>query len=715
MPTCVPSRRFSLAIGIFLLSSLVALTGCMSRSLTGLVITPAVNTAAVTVGQTAQFQAFAIYTESGHQTTQENVTSSVTWSSSVVGVASINSSGLATGVSGGLSIISASLQGSFGPLSATSNLTVGTTSGGGGSGGETRALTSVSVIPGSQNLTAVGEVAQYIAIGNYSAAPSSANLTDLATWQSSDTTIAQVSSTGAVTGEGVGTATITALATGPDGSVVTGSGTVTVINPISSRLLVALNVSPGSQILTASGQTAQFIAIGTYNSSPLSADLTDSVTWQSSDSSIATVNASGIVTAVGTGSATITALGTASDGSVVTGAGIVTVQAGSSGTRILTSLTVIPSSQTLTAATQTASFIAIGTYNIAPLTADLTSSVTWESSTNNVATINASGVATAVAAGTTTITALGTATDGSVVSASGTLSVNTSTVGVRLLTGLTVSPGVQVLTGTNQKADFSDYGTFNTSPTSLNLTTSSTWSSSDNNVATVDAGTGVVTSVGAGTATITAQATGPDGSQLSATGTVTVVTATTPPTRILTTLTVIPPSQTVNSAGESTQFLAIGTYNVAPLTADLTDQVTWVSSDTTVASVTSTGVATALALGETTITAIATATDGSPIVATASIQNTGGAGSIQLPILDVYLVGNGTGTVTSGTQINCPSNLGANCAANYPSGTVVTLTEAPGPGSVFSGWSTNCTVATPTTCTITVNSNDTVGAIFDPQ
>jgi uncharacterized protein YjdB len=714
MPTCVPSRRFALAIGISLLSSLVALTGCMSRSLTGLVITPGVNTAAVNMGQTAQFQAIAIYTESGHQTTQENVSSSVTWSSSVVGVATINSSGLVTGVSGGLSIITANFQGSFGPLSATSNITVSSQSGGGG-GGEARALTSVSVIPGSQNLTAVGEVAQYIAIGNYSAAPSSANLTNLATWQSSDTTVAQVSSTGAVTGEGVGTATITALATGPDGSVVTGSGTVTVINPISSRLLVALNVSPGSQILTASGQQAQFIAIGTYNSAPLSADLTDSVTWQSSDSSIATVNGSGVVTAVGTGSATITALGTGSDGSVVTGAGIVTVEAGSSGSRILTSLTVIPSSQTLTAATQTASFIAIGTYNIAPLTADLTSSVTWESSTNNVATINSSGVATAVAAGTTTITALGTATDGSVVSASGTLSVNTSTVGVRLLTGLTVSPGVQVLTGTNQKADFLDYGTFNTSPTSLNLTTSSAWSSSDNNVATVDAGTGVVTSVGAGTATITAQATGPDGSQLSATGTVTVVTATTPPTRILTSLTIIPPSQTVNSAGESTQFLAIGTYNQAPLTADLTDQVKWVSSDTTVASVTTTGVATAMGLGETTISAIASAADGSPIVASASIQNTGGAGSVQLPILDVYLVGNGTGTVTSGTQINCAANLGTNCAANYPSGTVVTLTEAPGAGSVFSGWSTNCTVATPTTCTITVGSNETVGAIFDPQ
>ncbi|MGC2617521.1 MAG: Ig-like domain-containing protein, partial [Acidobacteriaceae bacterium] len=620
----------------------------MSRSLTGLVITPAANTASVSVGQTAQFQAIAIYTESGHQTTQENVTSSVTWASAETGVATITSAGLATGMSPGVSSITANIQGSFGPLSASSNILVATQSG----GGQSRALTSVSVIPGGQNLTSVGEVAQFIAIGNYSSAPSSANLTSLVTWQSSDTTVAQVSSTGAVTGQGVGTATITALATGPDGSVVTGSGTVTVNNPISSRTLVALNVSPGSQVLTAAGQQAQFIAIGTYTSAPLSADLTDSVTWQSSDSSIATVASDGVVTAVGTGSATITALGTASDGSVVTGAGSVTVQAGTSGTRILTSLTVIPSSQTLTAAGQTASFIAIGTYSAAPLTADLTSSVTWETSTTNVATVNASGVATAVAAGTASITALGTATDGSVVSASGTLNVNTSTTGVRLLTGLNVSPGNQVLTGVGATAQFSDYGTFNTSPTSLNLTTSSTWSSSDTGVATVNSSTGVVTSVGAGSTTITAQATGPDGSQLTATGTVTVVTATTPPTRILTSLSIIPASQTVNSAGESTQFLAIGTYNVAPLTADLTDQVTWVSSDTTVASVTPTGVATALSLGETTISATATAADGSPILATASIQNTGGGGTILLPILDVYLVGTGTGTVTSGTQIN---------------------------------------------------------------
>jgi hypothetical protein len=71
--------------------------------------------------------------------------------------------------------------------------------------------------------------------------------------------------------------------------------------------------------------------------------------------------------------------------------------------------------------------------------------------------------------------------------------------------------------------------------------------------------------------------------------------------------------------------------------------------------------------------------------------------------------GAGTGVVTSSPAgINC---AGANCSANFASGTVVTLTESPSPGNNFTGWSGACT-GTGTTCTVTMSAAEAVTATF---
>ena len=69
----------------------------------------------------------------------------------------------------------------------------------------------------------------------------------------------------------------------------------------------------------------------------------------------------------------------------------------------------------------------------------------------------------------------------------------------------------------------------------------------------------------------------------------------------------------------------------------------------------------------------------------------------------------GTGTVTSNTGgINC----GATCSANFTSGTSVTLTANPGAGWIFSGWTAGpCTGSNPS-CTVTMNSTQSVTALF---
>ena len=413
-------NRTAFIIGVSLCSTVLLANGCLSHSLTGLKIEPAAGKTQVIPGVSAQFKAIGIYTESGHQTTEEDLTDQVQWSTTIPAVATVNASGLVTGINPGLTSVMASIKGTFGNLTATSDVTVSTPSGGGSTG--SRALKAVTIVPANQTLGS-GQTGQLLAFATYSASPTSENVTDTAAWNSSDTAVATVSSSGLVKAGGAGTATITAVTTGPDGSALQGSCTITVTSAATTggRTLTAIAVTPGAQTLSTAGQTAQLLAVGSYSASPTSANLTTSASWQSSDTSVATVNSTGVVTAVGPGSATITAVGTASDGSVVTGSATITVTSAAPSTRTLLSLSVIPTTQSVTQTGETSQFLAIGTYSAAPLTEDLTNQVQWVSSDQLVATVNNAGLATTVGLGESSITALATNPDGSVVSATGIL------------------------------------------------------------------------------------------------------------------------------------------------------------------------------------------------------------------------------------------------------------------------------------------------------
>ena len=119
------------------------------------------------------------------------------------------------------------------------------------------------------------------------------SLSSSAEWVSSDNSVATVNN-GTVTAVSCGTTTITASADG-----LSASCTVTVT--LSDIPASAVLVSPSSPTLSAVGQTVQLSA----NVSPSNATNV-SYSWSSSNSSVATVSASGLVTAVGQGSAVIT-------------------------------------------------------------------------------------------------------------------------------------------------------------------------------------------------------------------------------------------------------------------------------------------------------------------------------------------------------------------------------------------------------------------------
>jgi len=76
--------------------------------------------------------------------------------------------------------------------------------------------------------------------------------------------------------------------------------------------------------------------------------------------------------------------------------------------------------------------------------------------------------------------------------------------------------------------------------------------------------------------------------------------------------------------------------------------------------------------------------------------------------LTVSLAGNGTGTVTSNPSgISCPGT----CAADFATGTTVTLTVTPTNGSTFTGWSgAGCTGTGP--CVVAIVGDQTVTATF---
>jgi len=174
--------------------------------------------------------------------------------------------------------------------------------------------------------------------------------------------------------------------------------------------LESVEVTPADPSI-ATSFTQQFTATGTYSDNT-KGDITTSVTWTSSSSSVATINSAGLATGVNAGTSTIRATLGAISGST-------NLAVTSSSGNTLVSIAVTPVNPSITKLS-TKQFTATGTYSNGT-TQDITTSVTWTSSSSSVATINSAGLATGVNAGTSTIKA----TSGSI-SGSTTLTVTSS-------------------------------------------------------------------------------------------------------------------------------------------------------------------------------------------------------------------------------------------------------------------------------------------------
>jgi hypothetical protein len=85
---------------------------------------------------------------------------------------------------------------------------------------------------------------------------------------------------------------------------------VTALVGCANPSLVSIQITPTTETFIGVGGRAQFTAIGTYqqgNHLPTTVDITNQVTWKSNAVGVATINSSGVTTAVGLGSTEISA------------------------------------------------------------------------------------------------------------------------------------------------------------------------------------------------------------------------------------------------------------------------------------------------------------------------------------------------------------------------------------------------------------------------
>jgi GH18 family chitinase len=404
------------------------------------------------VGSTQQFTATGTYNDSS----QSNITSSVTWTSSNTSVATMAAGGLATGVAAGTTSITANMSGVTSP---GVTLTV-------------KALSSMAVTPNpSANLTA-GSTEQFTVTGTYTDS-STENITSSASWVSSNTSVATIAS-GLATGVAAGSTNISANKTG----IYSANVSLTVVVPT----LDSIAVTPNPVSALSVGATQQFIATGHYTNNS-TATLTTSVTWVSSNASVATISSVGLSTGVALGTTQISANMSGIFSSNV-----------SLSVKVLTSIAVTPNPSTNMGVGSTQNFAATGTYSDNS-TGDITSIATWVSANTTFATVSSGGLATALAVGTTSISA----NRGGIYSANVSLRVVAP---VATLVSIAVTPVYPPSIAIGRTQQFIATGTYNDNSTAI-ITATVVWISTDTGKASIG-GTGLATGIGVGSTSITA-------------------------------------------------------------------------------------------------------------------------------------------------------------------------------------------------------------------
>ena len=440
----------------------------------------------------------------------------VTWSSSNNAVATVAQDGTVTAVSKGNAVITAKTSDG---KTATCNVTV------------TQPITGITLNKKTVELEK-GKTEKLVA----TITPQNADGNKTVTWSSSNNAVATVAQDGTVTAVSKGNAVITAKTSNGK----TDTCTVTVGVPLKS-----ISFKDGITEKTLN-KAEKFTLTVVYNPEDTDGDKT--ITWSSTDTSVATVNG-GVVTAVGGGETIITAK--TSNGKTATCKVKVEVP--------LNSISI--KSETSIQYAQTEKLIV--TYDPVDTTADKT--ISWSSDNEDIATVSTDGTVTGKGVGEATITAK-------------TSDEKTATCKVTVLpvelNSISIKEQNVVINKTQTKNLTVVYNPENTTDDKT-----VTWTSSDDSVVSVNS-EGVITALKAGTVTITA--------------TVGEKTATTT-VKVEVPLESISLNETEKDLNKGDSLQLNVTYNPDDTTADKT--VEWSSTDDKVVTVDNNGKVTAKAAG----------------------------------------------------------------------------------------------------------------------
>jgi|UPI000831BD75 PGF-pre-PGF domain-containing protein len=513
--------------------------------LTTINVTP--KTITLNVNDTITFNATAL-----DQNGQPMTVSEINWTSSNETVGTIDTSGVFTALAVGTTEITAT----SGNVSGTANVTVSEDA------PTEPVATSITISPSTVTL-AINETERFNATVLDQRGREMTNVT--VTWTSSNTTVGSIDADGIFTALAVGTTEITASVDN-----VSGTASVTVSEDIPAEPVpTSITISPPTATL-AINETERFNATVLDQRGREMINVT--VTWTSSNTTVGSIDADGIFTALAAGTTNVTA----SAGNISAEA-TVTVN-DSEVEPIATEIRITPPRATL-AVNDTQRFMAtIFDQDGQPMSV---SEINWTSSNETVGSIDTNGIFTALAAGTTNVTA-----SAGNISAEATITVNADE---PVLARLVIQPSAVTLNvGDDLLFEVSGFDRSGNVVSDVAVT----WASSDETVGTIDEfGTFIALAVGTTNVTVTAD-------NVSGTATVTVNDGEEEP--IATTLAITPAAITLN-VNDTAVFAANALdQNGRPITVG---SINWTSSDETVGTIDAGGIFTARAAGRTTITA----------------------------------------------------------------------------------------------------------------
>jgi hypothetical protein len=534
---------FRILLSVLILTSL---TSCGSDDPEGpLIIEPFESS--LHVGTTQQFTATLVAGQEKILTTSDTSPNTV-WESTNTRVATIDAAGLVTAVSAGGTDIVAIQSG----LRGSTKLQV-----------SSKTIAEIILEP-TQSVTPKGLTKQFTATARF-ADNTTQDITFDASWGSSIISVASINNSGLATGNAVGTTSISAIFTG-----ISSSSSLEIVNTPVDKLVV----TPVNNPLHAGGQLqlASYLILidgSSYN-------VTDSMHWSSSETSIASVGNSikkarqsgdpkGLVTAIAPGSAVITAALTLPppSGAISASANITVTEP------LLTSLQVIPAVASVPLGT-TSTLQAFAYYTDGSVE-DVTRESGWFSNDPKVVYVVTSGATAGDAI------ALGVGQANINVVFGGQIANSAATVTSAVITAIQVTPAnLKLSEGSsynyNATAIYSDNS-------SEDITHLATWiASAPNIVDLIPTGpdAGLVTTLAVGNSEITAIFDGISGST-----SIEVTPAT------ITALQIVP-AKISAAAGSSGQYVATAFYsdNTAEI---VTQQATWLSTDQTILDVVTSG------------------------------------------------------------------------------------------------------------------------------